>query len=284
MPHARFEVAFSVQEDPQGVEIDGRRLSVGRRGVDRVEFLFSANPGEEPRPLAKIASGGEMSRVALAIKATLAEVDPAATLIFDEVDAGIGGETAERVADALVELARTHQVLVVTHLAQIAAAGRPSPGRQSRTRKATGPRSRCGSLRARSGCGRSRACWTAVRPPPALTTPKRCLPWPSKPKQPANKVTAPKQAPGMLRPREWCGVSMRACYRRWLWAVSLVFSLFAAAQPVGVLFPFPTSSGCFPDKQWLSTRGLFSPWSRSRRLERLTESSRGAFEPNTKSS
>lgn len=121
MPHARFEVAFSVQEDPQGVEIDGRRLFVGRRGVDRVEFLFSANPGEEPRPLAKIASGGEMSRVALAIKATLAAVDPAATLIFDEVDAGIGGETAERVADALVELARTHQVLVVTHLAQIAA-------------------------------------------------------------------------------------------------------------------------------------------------------------------
>lgn len=121
MPHARFEVAFSVEEDPQGVEIDGRRLAVNRRGIDRVEFLFSANLGEAPRPLAKIASGGEMSRVALAIKATLAQVDPAGTLIFDEVDAGIGGETAERVADALVELARTHQVLVVTHLAQIAA-------------------------------------------------------------------------------------------------------------------------------------------------------------------
>lgn len=121
MPKARFEVAFDVQEDPSGIQVDGKRLAVTRRGIDRVEFLFSANPGESPRPLAKIASGGEMSRVALAIKATMAEVDPAATLIFDEVDAGIGGQTAERVAEALVELARTHQVLVVTHLAQIAA-------------------------------------------------------------------------------------------------------------------------------------------------------------------
>ena len=121
MPNARFEVAFDVQEDAAGIEIDGRRLAITRRGIDRVEFRFSANPGESLRPLAKIASGGEMSRVALAIKATMAEVDPASTLIFDEVDAGIGGQTAERVADALVELARTHQVLVVTHLAQIAA-------------------------------------------------------------------------------------------------------------------------------------------------------------------
>ncbi len=121
MPHARFEVAFSVQEDPQGVEIDGRRLFVGRRGVDRVEFLFSANPGEEPGPWPRSHRAAKCTRVALAIKATLAAVDPAATLIFDEVDAGIGGETADRVADALVELARTHQVLVVTHLAQIAA-------------------------------------------------------------------------------------------------------------------------------------------------------------------
>lgn len=121
MSAARFEVAFDVQEDPAGIEIDGRKLAVTRRGIDRVEFLFSANPGESPRPLARIASGGEMSRVALAIKATMAQVDPASTLIFDEVDAGIGGQTAEKVAEALVELARTHQVLVVTHLAQIAA-------------------------------------------------------------------------------------------------------------------------------------------------------------------
>lgn len=121
MPRARFEIACDVQEDPQGIECGGRRLAVTRKGIDRIEFLFSANPGESPRPLARIASGGEMSRVALAIKSAMAEADPVPTLVFDEVDAGIGGETAERVADALMRLARKRQVLVVTHLAQIAA-------------------------------------------------------------------------------------------------------------------------------------------------------------------
>ena len=121
MPRARFEVAFSVDEDPEGIDCGERRLAVTRKGIDRVEFLFSANPGESPKPLARIASGGEMSRVALAIKAAMAEADPVETLVFDEVDAGIGGETAERVADALVQLAKKRQVLVVTHLAQIAA-------------------------------------------------------------------------------------------------------------------------------------------------------------------
>ncbi|MFS8573533.1 MAG: DNA repair protein RecN, partial [Clostridia bacterium] len=121
MPHARFEVAFSVEEDPEGIECGGRRLAVSRKGIDRVEFLFSANPGESLKPLARIASGGEMSRVALAIKTVMAGADPVPTLVFDEVDAGIGGETAERVADALVQLAASRQVLVVTHLAQIAA-------------------------------------------------------------------------------------------------------------------------------------------------------------------
>ena len=129
MPHARFEVAFSVEEDPEGIECGGRRLAVSRKGIDRVEFLFSANPGESLKPLARIASGGEMSRVALAIKTVMAWADPVPTLVFDEVDAGIGGETAERVADALVQLAASRQVLVVTHLAQIAAAGRPAPER-----------------------------------------------------------------------------------------------------------------------------------------------------------
>src|SRR5690606_25611114 len=122
MPAARFEAAFSYEDDPEGVEIDEgpRRVRVTRHGIDTVEFLFTANPGESLRPLAKIASGGEMSRVMLAIKATMAEAEPKATLIFDEVDAGLGGQTAERVADALAQLATVHQVLVVTHLAQIA--------------------------------------------------------------------------------------------------------------------------------------------------------------------
>lgn len=120
MPHARFEVQMRREPDPAGIDIGGERFAVGPKGVDKVEFLFSANPGEPPKPLARIASGGEMSRVMLAIKSVLAEVDPCDTLIFDEVDAGVGGRTADAVAEALWQLSRSRQVLVVTHLAQIA--------------------------------------------------------------------------------------------------------------------------------------------------------------------
>jgi DNA repair protein RecN (Recombination protein N) len=96
---------------------------ISPHGIDRVEFLFSANPGEPPRPLMKIASGGELSRVMLALKTILADFDNIPVLIFDEVDAGIGGKTAERVAQKLRKLSRTHQVLCTTHLPQIAAKG-----------------------------------------------------------------------------------------------------------------------------------------------------------------
>jgi len=91
------------------------------RGLDRVEFLFSPNRGEPPRSLSKIASGGELSRVMLAIKSILAELDDIPTVIFDEVDAGVGGDAARSVGAKLDQLARSRQVLVVTHLAQIAA-------------------------------------------------------------------------------------------------------------------------------------------------------------------
>ena len=90
-------------------------------GMDAVEFLFSADGGEPPRPLNKTASGGELSRVMLAIKETLAEVDGIPVLIFDEVDAGIGGKTAEHVGMRLKNLSRRHQVICITHLPQIAA-------------------------------------------------------------------------------------------------------------------------------------------------------------------
>ena len=90
-------------------------------GRERVEFRVSLNPGFDPAPLARVASGGEMSRLMLALKTALVEVDEVPILIFDEVDAGIGGEVAHRVAERLVGVARSHQVLVVTHLAQIAA-------------------------------------------------------------------------------------------------------------------------------------------------------------------
>ncbi|CAN5713367.1 DNA repair protein RecN [soil metagenome] len=90
-------------------------------GADRVAFLLAPNPGEPPRPLARIASGGELSRVALALKTVLARADETPTLIFDEVDAGIGGRSADPVGRLLWRLARDHQVICVTHLPQIAA-------------------------------------------------------------------------------------------------------------------------------------------------------------------
>lgn len=92
-----------------------------RNGADRVEFLISANAGEEPRPLLKIASGGELSRIMLAIKSVLSDKDGISTLIFDEIDAGVSGRTAVRVAEKLKKVAESHQVICITHLAQIAA-------------------------------------------------------------------------------------------------------------------------------------------------------------------
>ena len=90
-------------------------------GLDEVEFLFSANPGEPPKPLSRIVSGGELSRMMLAMKCLLARRDEVETVIFDEVDAGIGGQTAEAVAAKISELAGHHQVICITHLPQIAA-------------------------------------------------------------------------------------------------------------------------------------------------------------------
>lgn len=101
-----------------GVGPEGWRL--GPRGVDQVEFLFSPNPGEEPRPLARIASGGELSRTMLALKVILAAADAVPVLIFDEVDVGIGGKTADTVGRKLRHVARPRQVLCITHLPQIA--------------------------------------------------------------------------------------------------------------------------------------------------------------------
>lgn len=94
-----------------------------RLGSQAVEFLFKPGSGMQARPLARIASGGEISRVMLAIKVVLGEADQVDTLVFDEVDAGVGGSTAVALADVLADLAQTHQVLVVTHLAQVAVRG-----------------------------------------------------------------------------------------------------------------------------------------------------------------
>jgi DNA repair protein RecN (Recombination protein N) len=97
------------------------RESLGGKGRDRVRFQFAPNPGEEPRPLDRIASGGELSRVMLAVTQALAKEGQATTYVFDEVDAGVGGGTAEVIGRKLAAIAKHKQVLVVTHLAQIAA-------------------------------------------------------------------------------------------------------------------------------------------------------------------
>ena len=103
-----------------GDGLDLGEIAVGPRGADIVEFLLSANPGEEPRPLARIASGGELSRIMLALRRVLERSERVPTLIFDEVDSGIGGQVAEVVGQKLAGVARDHQVFVVTHLPQIA--------------------------------------------------------------------------------------------------------------------------------------------------------------------
>jgi DNA repair protein RecN (Recombination protein N) len=103
------------------IELDGDAVAFDATGADEVVFQFAPNAGEPARPLAKIASGGELSRVALAIKQVLANADATPTLVFDEVDAGIGARAADPIGRSLWLLGRSHQVLVVTHLAQIAA-------------------------------------------------------------------------------------------------------------------------------------------------------------------
>lgn len=108
MPSVKFIVNDSVGE-------------LYENGIDNIEFLLSANAGEEPKPLSKIASGGELSRIMLAIKCVLSELDDIDTLIFDEIDSGVSGRAALKLAAKMKELSKTHQVICVTHLAQIAA-------------------------------------------------------------------------------------------------------------------------------------------------------------------
>lgn len=98
-----------------------RKESVGENGFDNVEFMISTNPGEPVKPLAKVASGGELSRIMLAIKSILATEDDIDTLIFDEIDTGISGQTAMKVAEKMAKISRNHQVICISHLSQIAA-------------------------------------------------------------------------------------------------------------------------------------------------------------------
>lgn len=124
MSGARFKVSYVQQEDPDGLQLsDGRRVTYGLQGLDRIEFLIAPNPGEGFKPLVKIASGGETSRLMLALKNVLTRVDQIPTLIFDEIDQGIGGRIGIVVGEKLWRLAKFHQVFCITHLPQLAAFG-----------------------------------------------------------------------------------------------------------------------------------------------------------------
>lgn len=123
MKNVNFKVHMGLTEDPKGIEIDDKKISVSEDGIDNVEFLISTNYGEPLKPLAKIISGGESSRIMLALKSIIAEVDNISCMIFDEIDAGIGGRTAQAVGEKLSKISRTHQILCVTHSPQIASLG-----------------------------------------------------------------------------------------------------------------------------------------------------------------
>ncbi len=124
MSAARFVISFRRTPDPAGfIVLDGAPVQLTPAGIESVEFLFTSNPGEEPRPLAKIASGGEVSRVMLALKSILAAVEQVPTLVFDEVDTGIGGGVAEVVGRKLKALTKSAQVFCITHLPQVASRG-----------------------------------------------------------------------------------------------------------------------------------------------------------------
>lgn len=125
MAGARFTVSFERTADEEGAYVDGERLAFDHMGIDQAQFLISTNPGEPLKPMAKVASGGETSRLMLALKTALARVDETPTLIFDEIDQGIGGRVGDVVGRKLWGLAGNgeHQVVVVTHLPQLAGYG-----------------------------------------------------------------------------------------------------------------------------------------------------------------
>ena len=124
MASARFNVDFQTRPDPNGAPLEnGTRIAFDHNGFDKVEFLIAPNPGEGLKPLVKIASGGETSRLMLGLKNVLARADEIPSLIFDEIDQGIGGRVGMTVGQKLWNLSRSHQVFCVTHLPQLAAFG-----------------------------------------------------------------------------------------------------------------------------------------------------------------
>ncbi|MES3628774.1 MAG: DNA repair protein RecN [Longimonas sp.] len=124
MPDSQFEVRFTRTPDAEGwVQLDETRYRAFKHGVDQVEFYISTNVGVDPKPLVQVASGGEISRIMLALKTILAKSERLPILVFDEIDTGISGSMARRVGKSMYNLARYHQIITITHLPQIAALG-----------------------------------------------------------------------------------------------------------------------------------------------------------------
>lgn len=121
MGEATFEVRLERKEDPEGLaEVEGKRCAAGPKGIERCAFYISTNVGEEKKPLVRVVSGGEISRIMLALKSILAEVDAISTSVFDEIDIGISGRIAEAVGRKLKSLSKARQTISITHLPQIA--------------------------------------------------------------------------------------------------------------------------------------------------------------------
>ncbi|MCH7972690.1 MAG: DNA repair protein RecN [Bacteroidetes bacterium] len=118
--NVKIERSLAVDEDPNYILSNNKKIKITNNGCDVVEFFISTNIGEDVKPLVKVASGGEISRVMLALKSVLAKTEALPVLIFDEIDAGISGRIAQKVGKALEELSQSHQIIAITHLPQIA--------------------------------------------------------------------------------------------------------------------------------------------------------------------
>jgi len=121
MPETRFRVDFKrIPDNIDGIKSEGEKIAFFQHGIDQIEFMLSPNPGEDLKPLTRIASGGEISRLMLALKALTADQEQVPTMIFDEIDSGIGGKTAQKVAEKLDQISSRRQVITITHLPHIA--------------------------------------------------------------------------------------------------------------------------------------------------------------------
>ena len=121
MPNAKFYIDNKLIENKNDfVKFDNNFYQANSKGIDIIEFYLSANPGESLKPLSVVASGGEVSRIMLAIKTVFQNLDPVKTLVFDEIDTGISGMAAKKVSNHLLELSKSKQVICITHLPQIA--------------------------------------------------------------------------------------------------------------------------------------------------------------------